>query len=229
MKSSVFTFWTAVLAISACSERVETAAAPATPVPVAPASAKRAPTPPAAAVPHGAVTADGVPDKQPACDHSENPACAVELDPKVVAEHGPALALQGTSYGQGVTLGDSTPVSAIVANPEQFAGRRVRIEGEVTEVCKMRGCWMALKSDTPGKTIKFKVTDGVMVFPQSAIGKFAVAEGMVRKMQLDADATRRMLAHEAVEQGRPFDASAAVEPMTIVRIDGIGAVIRDRK
>lgn len=206
--------------ISACAERDVAAA--------------QLPGGPAKSVAPQAVAAadkaqDGVRESPHVCNHADNPACAVDIDPKIAAEHGPAQAMTGEKYGQGVTLAQSVAISEVAANPEKFVGQRVRIEGQVDDVCKMAGCWFTIKGDVPGKTMKFKVTDGVMVFPTSAVGKYAVAEGTVRKMQLDLETTKKVMAHEAQEQGKPFDPASVKEPMTIVRIDGLGAVIRDKK
>lgn len=184
---------------------------------------------PPAAKPGETAGQDGVKDAPRVCNKAENPACAVDIDPKLAAEHGPALAMDGDKFGQGVTLAESVKISDLAADPEKYAGRRVRIEGQVEDVCQMAGCWFTVKSDIAGKTMKFKVTDGVMVFPMSAKGKYAVAEGTVRKMQLNLEATKKVLAHEAEEQGRPFDPATVTEALTIVRIDGLGAVIRVKK
>jgi len=178
--------------------------------------------------PH-ALTAPPGTERPLACNHEQNPACATAIDPKVAAVHGPEVTLPGTKYGGGVTLPTSVQISELMANPDKWVGQRVRVEGDVEDVCRMRGCWFALKSDKPGQTLKFKVTDGVMTFPVTAIGKHAVAEGQVRKMPMDLEQTRKVLAHEAQEQGRPFDPASVQAPMTLVRLDGLGAVIQDGK
>ncbi|MSP93405.1 MAG: DUF4920 domain-containing protein [Myxococcales bacterium] len=120
-------------------------------------------------------------------------------------------------------------MSQILANPDAWVGKAVRVEGQVTDVCQMRGCWFEMASDQPYKTIKFKVTDGVMVFPMTARGKYAVAEGTVRKFELSLEQTKKVLAHEAEEKGEVFDAATVTAPMTVVRLDGLGAAIRDQK
>ena len=38
------------------------------------------------------------------------------------------LAADSKSYGEGVTQGDVTPISNILANPEAFAGKAVRVQ-----------------------------------------------------------------------------------------------------
>lgn len=210
------------------------AAAPAPAVePAAPAAAAPAPVEappvvaPVAASP--AAAADGAKADNPACAHGgDNPACEVKIDPSVAAAHGPEVNLEGEKYGGGVTLAEATQASKIMANPDEFVGKRVRVEGEVLEVCKMAGCWFNMKTDD-GKTMKFKVKDGDMVFRQDGVGKHAVAEGVVRKMVLDMDQTIKVAEHEALEQGKPFDRASIKEPMTIVRIEGLGAVLQSKK
>ncbi len=140
-----------------------------------------------------------------------------------------ALDLAGTKYGAGVTLQDNTLVSQILANPEAWVGKRVRVEGDVEDVCQMRGCWFSLKGDQPGKTMKFKVTDGEMEFPKDSAGMHAVAEGTVRLIPLSLEQTRKVKQHEADEQGKPFDPNSVTAPETLVRLDGIGAVLSGKK
>lgn len=140
-----------------------------------------------------------------------------------------AAPLQGTVYGKGVALTTTTKVSELRANPDAFVGKRVRVEGLVTDVCPMRGCWFNMAGDKVGSSLRFKVKDGVMVFPMSAKGKYAVAEGVVRKIPLNLDQTRRALAHEAEEKGEKFDPASVTKPITLVRLDGVGAVLADKK
>ncbi len=213
---------------AAAAPAAEPSAAPAAPPAPAPAAAEASPVAaPAAASP--AAPVDGAKADNPACAHGgDNPACEVKIDPSVAAAHGPEVKLEGEKFGAGVTLAEATPASKIFANPDEFVGKRVRVEGEILEVCKMAGCWFNMKTDD-GKTMKFKVKDGDMVFRQDGIGKHAVAEGVVRKMVLDMDQTIKVAEHEALEQGKPFDRASVKEPMTIVRIEGLGAVLQPKK
>ena len=140
-----------------------------------------------------------------------------------------ALDLSGTKYGAGITLPTNTSMSEILAHPDAWAGKRVRVEGEVEDVCQMRGCWFSLKGEQPGKSMKFKVTDGEMEFPKNSAGKHAVAEGTVRLIPLSLEQTKKAKQHEAEEQGKPFDPNSVTAPETLVRLDGIGAVLSEKK
>ena len=139
------------------------------------------------------------------------------------------LEMDGEKYGNGVTVAEAMTVSELVARANEFDGQRVRVEGEVLEVCKKKGCWMNIAGDQPGSKLRIKVQDDVIVFPTTAEGKYAVVEGLVKKMPLSLDETRSYLAHEAEEQGREFDPASVTEAITVIRVDGLGAMIRDAK
>lgn len=133
----------------------------------------------------------------------------------------------GEVYGEPLTLTESTSVSAILADIDRYDGQKVRVEGRVTEVCAKRGCWMSIAGDQPGQELRFKVEDGVITIPLSAKGRWAVAEGICRKVALSEEDARAMRRHEAEELGRPVDESTPL-PTFVVRLEGTGAVIRDR-
>jgi len=135
----------------------------------------------------------------------------------------------GTSYGAELALPDSVSVTELLADPASFEGQAVHVEGMVTDVCPKRGCWFEMAGENTGEKLRFKVDDGVMVFPVDAKGKYAVAEGTVVVNQLTLEETIEHLAHQAEELGTEFDPSSVTDPLRIVRLDGSGAVIRDTK
>ncbi len=187
--------------------------------------------PPAPAVPAAAAPAAAAVPAAPAAPTCQGAGCGpgdplAPLPP--AATSAAALSLPGTRYGAGVTLATGTSVAEILAHPDAWSGKRVRIEGEVADVCQMRGCWMEVKGEE-GKTLKFKVTDGQIEFPKDSAGKHAVAEGTVRLIPLSLEQTRKVKAHEAEEQGKPFDPASVTAPENLVRLDGIGAVLSDKK
>ena len=127
-------------------------------------------------------------------------------------------------YGIGVTLTDSTPVSAILDNPDSFIGKQVRVEGMIIEVCAKRGCWVYVAGDRQGEKIQVKVTDGEIVFPMSASGRMGVVEGIVEELKLSRDDMIKYLQHLAEEKGQPFD-PATVKHERLIRLRGLGAEI----
>lgn len=141
----------------------------------------------------------------------------------------PGQAAGGTVYGAGVAGAEQVTIAQLLASPDAYAGKTVQVEGMVTDVCPKRGCWFEMAGSKPGETMRFKVQDGVMVFPMDAKGKHAVAEGVVSTQTLSLEETRQYLTYQAKEYGKDVDPESVTEPMTIVRLDGKGAVLRDGK
>jgi len=131
------------------------------------------------------------------------------------------------SFGAGVTLAETTSVARILADPDAYVGKRVRIEGKVLDVCPMKGCWMELEEQKEGAaSLRVKVDDGVIVFPVTSKGKLAVAEGVVEAIPMTRDKYVAWLEHLAEERGEKLDSSKIGEgPFRIVQIKGTGARI----
>lgn len=93
-------------------------------------------------------------------------------------------AAEPKSYGKGVAITTATPLTDVLASPSTFEGKRVRVEGYVTSVCEEMGCWLAL-APSPGSTeasLLIQVEHGVVVFPMSARGARAAAEGVLERI-----------------------------------------------
>ena len=60
----------------------------------------------------------------------------------------------------------------------------MRVEGYVTSVCEEMGCWLALAptQDQTDKTLLIQVEHGVVVFPMSARGSRAAAQGVLERI-----------------------------------------------
>jgi hypothetical protein len=138
-----------------------------------------------------------------------------------------ALALPAAVVGQdekkigaGVTLTDPTPIASLVTSPQDYAGKKVRIEGVATAVCEAMGCWMAVaesdKKDAP--TVRLKVEhEGAIKFPMSAKGKKVAAEGT-----FEAIGKADEHGNEAASEHAKHDKNASKQ----YQITATGAVIR---
>jgi hypothetical protein len=129
--------------------------------------------------------------------------------------------------GKPFAVSHPLTVSEVLNKPEERLGKPIQVRGKVTEVCQMKGCWMALVDDT-GKSLRVKVNDGVIVIPKESVGKMAVAEGELKKIQLTKDQAIARAKHEAEEQGRKFDASKITSGQTIYQIQGTGILIENQ-
>lgn len=132
-------------------------------------------------------------------------------------------------YGKDLTVKEGTSLSRLLSKPEEFNGKRVLIEGVITEVCQKKGCWIRVVEKAGGEAVQVKVEDDVIVFPKDGKGKKVRAEGTVSVTTLSTEELVKKAKHEAEEQGklREFDPSKIKGPKTVVRIEGEGAVIRD--
>jgi len=150
----------------------------------------------------------------------------------------PVSAGDSTSYGDGVTLDQAVEIETLLANPDDYVGRKVRVDGVITGVCKMRGCWMQITDPESGNGVRVKVEDGVMVFPYTSMGYEAQAEGVFEAIKLTPEQieARKAAAHnhepgESCDKNGPkgegagagCDAPAVGE--YVYMIQGTGAVI----
>jgi hypothetical protein len=126
------------------------------------------------------------------------------------------------TYGMAPTVPEATPIAQLLSKPADFQGKTVRVEGVVTGVCTMMGCWMALApTDAPkGPAILIKVDDGVIVFPTSARGKRATAQGVVERVG-PTDAEGQEAAREHAEQ----QGKAKTDSTVTWRIKATGAIV----
>jgi hypothetical protein len=108
----------------------------------------------------------------------------------------PARTAGSDTYGTGVSLTETTPIKSVLDRPADFAGKTVRVEGTVTAVCTMMGCWMALApADQAKATLMIKVDDGVIVFPVTAKGRRAAAQGVIERIGGDAESREAAAEH----------------------------------
>ena len=133
-----------------------------------------------------------------------------------------------STYGAGVTLEQPFTISQLLSSPDDFIGRKVRVDGVVSAVCAHRGCWMQVKDPKTENGIRIKVEDGVIVFPASAVGKSASAEGVFEAMTV-GPAPPAATSHEGHGHGEgpEHEAACAGEPVgeRIFLIRGTGAVV----
>lgn len=131
------------------------------------------------------------------------------------------------SYGQALEGAQVVRIGELVSSPEKYLGEKVRVEGLVEDVCPMKGCWIDILESQGGETIRFKVDDGVIVFPAEAKGREVVAEGVLRKHEYSKRRATSWLRHLAEEKGEAFDPSSVTGPMVFYQIEGVGAEVSE--
>jgi len=129
------------------------------------------------------------------------------------------------TYGKGVHVGETTPISIILDSPDEYLGKTVKIEGLIVEVCSKRGCWIYVAGDRPEEKIQVKVTDGEIIFPLSATGRKGAIEGIVDEVVMSQEEMIQYQQHLAQEKGKPFDPDSIKDGGRFIRLIGIGAEI----
>ena len=90
---------------------------------------------------------------------------------------------------RGASIGDSPLVDAreVLGDIDRFEGETVIVEGEVAEVCQMKGCWMALVPDGAAAKVRVTFLDYGFFVPKDASGCTARMEGTFQKSVLSKD------------------------------------------
>jgi hypothetical protein len=99
---------------------------------------------------------------------------------------------QVAHVGAALTDGIPVTVTELLARPDAFAGKRVRLRGDVTAMCQHKRAWFAVVAeDQSGRTLRVMTTPSFLV-PAGSIGKTAETEGVVEVIELAADQARHL-------------------------------------
>lgn len=83
-------------------------------------------------------------------------------------------------FGAPFTLGAAVPASAVLSDPSSHVGK-VRVTGELTEVCQKMGCWAVVRDDA-GHSIRITMKDHAFGIDKGGAGRKVDLEGeLVRK------------------------------------------------
>jgi hypothetical protein len=110
-------------------------------------------------------------------------------------------------YGgeQKLTNDQAVPIGKVLASPEQYKDKYVRLTGKVNAVCAKKGCWVRVVPDQQASAaakkgattqpmkdvfIKFKDPPAGRLIPMEANGKNAVVEGTLKVGQMSEAAAR---------------------------------------
>jgi len=131
-------------------------------------------------------------------------------------------------YGKGISLMVKNEIDSLLNIPNQYLGKDVLVSGEIAEVCPMRGCWIDIKGINTDSHIRIKVTDGQIVFPLSAKGKYVDVQGKFTKLNFTEEQAIKWKIHLAEEQGIKLnyeDVEITSDDLVEYRINGTGANI----
>lgn len=190
------------LALLACKPPQEAPTAPGVPAP--PANLKpiaAAPVRPGPAEPAPSATA--VPKGHSCADDT---AAAANAEDRVTHLKDEKTGAVVQAVGARLAGVAGASVAELSQMPEGWAGKTVRLEGNVSAMCTHRRAWFALQSDDKDGGVVRVVTAPTFLVPEGAIGKRARVEGMVELVDVDPATAQ----HYAQEHQLPAQTKAAV-------------------
>ncbi len=111
------------------------------------------------------------------------------------------------SFGAPITVKKPVNIARLAKSPSRFAGRQVRLEGTVKEVCQGRGCWVEVEAK--GASFLARSLDESVLLPSDCKGRKVVVQGVVKSL---TPAVRQ----ETVEVGH-----VCPKPAWIVATEGV--------
>ena len=133
------------------------------------------------------------------------------------------LCAADVKVGKPLTVKEPMTLAALMAKPDQYAGKTVKVKGKIAAVCQAMGCWIELVNDD-GQHIQLDGHDGGLEFPKDCVGKMAIAEGKLVKTEMSREEAIAEAKHHAEDAGRKFDESK-VKAGVKYSIEGTGAVV----
>lgn len=137
------------------------------------------------------------------------PTTAVAETPAVKAEAAPAK-----HFGGAFTMTESQKIGEILAAPDKFDNKLVKVEATVKAVCKKKGCWAVVTDpQSPEKTVRITMKDYGFFLPKDCDGKRVVVEGTFARKVI----TEAQLRHFAQDAGKdPSEIKGDQEELSLV-------------
>lgn len=141
-------------------------------------------------------------------------------EPVTTAEPSRPTASEWAQFGGAVAAAPATPVGDLLAAADKFDGKTLVVEGQVTEVCQNKGCWMTLKHE--GREMRVKFKDYGFFVPKDSAGKTARMEGVFQIEMVPVDEAR----HYLEDAGRHEEAAKITDPVASFTFMASGVQLR---
>lgn len=131
----------------------------------------------------------GAPPAPPAPAAGDAAACAVDAAPAKPEDHAAHAATANKDrehvdadgvVRRGAALtkgGELVTVSAAVKRGKELDGKKVKLQGKVTDVCTKMGCWFVVQGDKADDKIRISTKSHSIFVPMKAVGYTATVEG----------------------------------------------------
>ncbi len=127
-------------------------------------------------------------------------------------------------FGEKITADGAIKYDALLAKMGTADSLELKVEGTVSEVCQMKGCWMTIVSnDENQEAMMVKFKDYGFFMPKDISGKTVVMRGKAFREETPVDELR----HYAEDAGKSAEEIAAItEPKVELKFLADGVVIK---
>lgn len=138
------------------------------------------------------------------------------------AQSDPSSAQPGVQYGKAITPNDAISVQQLAASLSTDSIYTGKIEGQVVEVCKKKGCFIRMLRQGEGDPILVRFKDYGFFMPQDIVGKTVVLEGRASVREVSVAQQQ----HFAADAGKDAGEIAKItEPKVDINIIADGVVV----
>lgn len=146
-------------------------------------------------------------------------ACNNTPEPTAVTE-------EGEFFGEKISMDNTVAFDQFLAKMETVDSMNVKVVGVVESVCKKKGCWVNVKSETSDKSMFVKFKDYGFFLPMDIEGEKVVLDGVAYREVTPVDE----LQHYAEDEGASAEEIAAItEPKEELKFMASGAVVLRNK
>ena len=125
------------------------------------------------------------------------------------------------TFGKPLSVKKAVSLQEALAQPGKYQNQKVLLEGKISDVCQMKGCWLMLSDGE--RDIRIKFENYSFFVPKDSRGKKVRAEGRLIQETLSED----MAHHYAAEQSTKSDPSEIKGPQRVVTFEAAGVAILD--
>jgi len=110
----------------------------------------------------------------------------------------------------------------VLARPEDFAGKTIRLEGNVSAMCTHERAWFAVQADDKSGAFVRVIGAPVFLVPEGSVGKKARTEGVVELLDVPAEVQEHFKKEHQLdsEAGQPGAPQPAQRKTVVVRATG---------
>ncbi|HET6962716.1 MAG TPA: DUF4920 domain-containing protein, partial [Terriglobia bacterium] len=105
------------------------------------------------------------------------------------------------TFGKPLSIKKAVSLQEALQQPAKYQNQKVLLEGRISDVCQMKGCWMMLSDGE--RAIRIKFENYSFFVPKDSRGRKVRAEGRLIQETLSEDMAR----HYATEQSTKSDPS----------------------